>query len=160
MKRPFSYIGRHSQAPQQPNDQLVEARLDFRERMKNIAFGRKAMTEAEAALFIRADDRVRETYVAIMAAVECFGSVVIEPKKTSIHIVAGSAFAGIHPQKSKLRINVRADHPIESARVRKVEQVSVRRFHNEIDLMSPDDVDGELVAWLKDAYALGAGVGA
>nr|MEA2798572.1 hypothetical protein [Phenylobacterium sp.] len=104
------------------------------------------MTDAEAALFERAESHVRETYAAILTAVGGFGPLVIEAKKTSIHIVAGSAFAGVHPQKSKLRLNIRADHRIEGPRVRKVEQVSARRFHNEFDLVSPRDVDGELVA--------------
>jgi hypothetical protein len=41
--------------------------------------------------------------------------------------------------------------------MRKVERVSANRFHNEMLLSSPADVDAEVVAWLKDAHALGAG---
>lgn len=113
------------------------------------------MTDAEAALFERAEHHVRETYAAVLAAVSAFAPLAVEAKKTSIHIVADSAFAGLHPQKSKLRLNIRADCRIESPRVRKVEQVSARRFHNEFDLLSPDDIDDELVTWLRDAYQLG-----
>ena len=114
------------------------------------------MTAAESVLFERAEPQVAATYAAILAAVGDFGPVIVEPKKTSIHLVAGSAFAGVHPQKSKLRLNIRADHRIESARMRKVEQVSARRFHNELDLAGPEDVDAQLVDWLRDAYVLGA----
>jgi len=35
------------------------------------------------------------------------------------------------------------------------EQVSKNRFHNELKLNSPDEVDEELIGWLKDAYTLG-----
>jgi len=35
------------------------------------------------------------------------------------------------------------------------EQVSKNRFHNELKLSSPDEIDAELLAWLNDAYALG-----
>ena len=115
------------------------------------------MTEAESVLFERAAPHVPDTYAAILAAVRSFGSVAVEAKKTSIHLVAGSAFAGVHPQKSKLRLNIRTDRRLESPRIRKVEQVSARRFHNEIDLTLPSEVDDELRAWLQEAYALGAG---
>jgi hypothetical protein len=118
------------------------------------------MTDAERLLFERAEPRVPQTYAAILAAVAAFGPVTVEAKKTSIHLVAGSAFAGVHPQKSKLRLNIRADHRIDSPRIRKAEQVSARRFHNELDLAGPDEVDPELTAWLRDAYALGAGAAA
>jgi uncharacterized protein DUF5655 len=46
-------------------------------------------------------------------------------------------------------------HPIQSQRITKTEQVSKSRFHNEVKLASPSDVDEELLGWLKDAYRLG-----
>ncbi len=56
--------------------------------------------------------------------------------------------------KSYLLLNLRTDHPIESPRITKTEQVSKNRFHNEVRLASPNDVDEELFGWLKDAYGL------
>jgi hypothetical protein len=37
----------------------------------------------------------------------------------------------------------------------KTEQVSKNRFHNELKLNSPDEIDEELLGWLKDAHILG-----
>jgi hypothetical protein len=34
--------------------------------------------------------------------------------------------------------------------------VSKNRYHNEIKLEQPADVDAELVGWLREAYTLGA----
>ena len=34
------------------------------------------------------------------------------------------------------------------------EQTSAKRFHHEVKLTLPAEVDAELVKWLKDAYAL------
>jgi hypothetical protein len=38
-----------------------------------------------------------------------------------------------------------------------LERVSANRFHNEMLLESPKDVDAEVIGWLKAAYALSAG---
>jgi hypothetical protein len=42
--------------------------------------------------------------------------------------VRGSAFAGFHPRKNALMLTIKADQPIKSARVAKVEQVSKNRW--------------------------------
>jgi hypothetical protein len=98
---------------------------------------------------------VREIYDRLMRALRKFGSVIEEPKKTSIHLVHGSALAGVSTRKDALWLNIRLDHEIGSPRINKVEQVSAKRFHNELKLTSPDEVDAELVGWLKEAYHLG-----
>lgn len=108
------------------------------------------------AILSKADPVVRETYAAILSAVEGFGPVDVELKKTSVHLVAGSAFAGVHPQLKKLRLNIRLARKLEQTRIRKAEQVSASRFHNELDLASPTEVAGEVTDWLREAYELGA----
>jgi Domain of unknown function (DUF5655) len=75
--------------------------------------------------------------------------------RTSIHLVRTVGFAGAHPRKSYLILNLRTDSVLESPRIFKSEQVSKNRFHNEVKLTSPHDVDEELLGWLKEAYALG-----
>ena len=98
---------------------------------------------------------VREIYDRLMNALRKFGSMIEEPKKTSIHLVHGSALAGVSTRKDALWLNIRLDHKIASPRINKVEQVSAKRFHNELKLTSPGEVDAELVGWLKEAYHLG-----
>jgi hypothetical protein len=44
-----------------------------------------------------------------------------EAKKTSIHLVRGSAFAGVHPRKQHLPLTIKAVAPIRSPRVLKAE---------------------------------------
>ncbi len=98
---------------------------------------------------------VREIYNRLMNALRKFGPVTEEPKKTSIHLVHGSALAGVSTRKDALWLNIRLDHKIASPRINKMEQVSAKRFHNELKLTSPDEVDAELIGWLKEAYHLG-----
>jgi hypothetical protein len=103
------------------------------------------------------DPAAREIYHAIRAATATFGDVKVEQKKTSVHLVAKSAFAGVHPRKGAVLLNIRSDAEIESPRIRKVEQVSRSRFHNEMLVASPEEVDREVVGWLRRAFNLSAG---
>lgn len=112
-------------------------------------------TDARKALFTGKDDIVRSTYDRLLEVLHTLGPFEEEPKKTSLHLVHTVGFAGVHPRKSYLLLNLRTEHPIESPRITKTEQVSKNRFHNEMKLASPNDVDEELLGWLKEAYALG-----
>ena len=99
---------------------------------------------------------VHEIYNRLIKTIKTFGPVVEEPKKTSIHIVHGSALAGVSTRKDALWLNIRTDFKIKSPRIQKSEQVSAKRFHNELKLTSPDEIDDELIGWLKSAYELGS----
>lgn len=108
-------------------------------------------------LFEKSEVSVQRAYAAILKAVAEFGPVKADAKKTSIHLVAKTGFAGVHPRKSALLLNIRSSAPIKSKRIRKVEQVSANRYHNEMLIGSPAEVDAELLGWLKAAHALSVG---
>jgi len=67
-----------------------------------------------------------------------------EEKKTSVHVKAKSASAGIHARKDYLTLQIVTDTPLESPRVFKVNRVSANRFHNHIHITSDKDIDREL----------------
>lgn len=110
---------------------------------------------ASTALFVGKDRQVQLTYDRLLEAVQDLGPFQEEPKKTSIHLVRTVGFAGIHPRKSSLILNLRMASVLESPRIVKSERVSKHRFHNEVKLTSPEEIDEELCGWLKEAYALG-----
>ena len=85
-----------------------------------------------------------------------FGPVIEDPKKTSIHLVNKTAFAGIATRKSAVILTIKSDRKIPSPRIHKSEQTSASRYHHEVRLTSPADVDVELTGWLKAAYELSA----
>jgi hypothetical protein len=104
--------------------------------------------------FENKDPVVKSIYERILNESRKFGAVTEEAKKTSIHLVNRSAFAGVTTRKNALILNIKSAAPIKHARIAKSEQISASRFHQEVKLTSPDDVDAELVGWLKDAYAI------
>lgn len=100
------------------------------------------------------DPVVRSIYDCILKESRRFGPVVEEPKKTSIHLVNKSAFAGVLTRKTNLILTIKSAEPIKHARIIKSEKVSASRFHQEVKLASPAEVDPLLIGWLKAAYAL------
>lgn len=100
------------------------------------------------------DPAVRQIYDRVLKTAGKFGPVAEEPKKTSIHLVNKTAFAGVATRKSAIILTIKSDRTIPSPRIHKSEQTSAKRFHHEVKLTSSAEVDSELVKWLKDAYAL------
>ena len=100
------------------------------------------------------DAVVRKIYDALLKQSRKFGPVVEEPKKTSIHLVNATAFAGVATRKNALVLTIKSDRDLDSPRIHKSEQTSARRFHHEVKLTMPSDVDAELVGWLKAGYEL------
>jgi Domain of unknown function (DUF5655) len=80
--------------------------------------------------FIGKAPNVRAVYDSLLVHLRSFGSLYEEPKKTSIHLANKSGFAGVHTRKNYLILNIRSDH------------------------QNTDDIDGELLSWLKAAYDL------
>ena len=106
--------------------------------------------------FAAKDPVVRNTYNQLLKVIKRFGPSVEEPKKTSIHIVNRTALAGVATRKGHLVLTIKSDRKLASPRVHKSEQTSASRFHHEVKLASPADVDEELIGWLKAAYLLSA----
>lgn len=97
---------------------------------------------------------VRAIYDRLLQAAKRFGPVREEPKKTSIHLARKTAFAGIATRKSALILTLKSATDLRSPRISKREQASANRWHLEVRLDDPAQVDGELVGWLKAAYEL------
>jgi len=100
------------------------------------------------------DPAVRQVYGRILSAARKFGSFSEEPKKTSIHLVNRTAFAGVATRRSAVVLTIKSDRKIPSPRIHKSEQTSAHRFHHEVKLNLPAEVDAELMNWLREAYAL------
>ena len=100
------------------------------------------------------DSVVYRIYVRLIKALERLGEVSQEPKKTSIHLVKKTAFAGVATRKGYLILTVKSDQPLKSARIHKTQQTSANRFHHELKINSPAQIDAQLVSWLENAYRL------
>ena len=99
---------------------------------------------------------VREIYQKILAACGEFGYVAEDPKKTSIHLNRNSAFAGVKVQVNSLVLTLKSTDDIPSERVGSRLQASARRWYCYVKVSSADEVNCELLDWLKKSYDLSA----
>ena len=106
--------------------------------------------------FAGKDPAVRKIYDQLLKLSRKFGSLTEEPKKTSIHLVNRTAFAGVATRKSAIVLTIKSVRRLSSPRIHKSEQTSANRFHHEVKLTSPGEVDSEILRWLKNAYAMSA----
>ena len=100
------------------------------------------------------DPIVAKIYTRLIKELRKFGPLKIEPKKTSIHLGNRFGFAGVYSRSDYINLEVHLNYSLKSKRVSKVEQASANRFHHTIKLTSPEEVDKELLGWLKEAYEL------
>ena len=107
-----------------------------------------------AAHFTKSAPSVKATYSALLKASRVFGPVREDPKKTSIHLVRDAAFAGVATRKDSLILTLKADHELDHPRVLRTQHTSAHRWHVDIRLTAPADVDDEVRGWLADAYRL------
>lgn len=104
--------------------------------------------------FAKTDPAVAATYQRLLEVARGFGPVTEEAKKTSIHLVRHTAFAGVATRRASLILTLKSATDVRSPRIAKREQASAHRWHVEVRLERPAQVDRQLTSWLKAAYEL------
>jgi hypothetical protein len=112
--------------------------------------------DTNALSTIETNATTKKLYHTLLERLKTVGQFDIEVKKTSLHIVHGRAFLGVHLRKDSLLLNIVTNEPLEGKRLRKVERVSANRYHNELLVNSVEDINDELLDWLAAAYMLTA----
>ena len=107
-----------------------------------------------ASHFAGKDSTVRATYQRLIDVARTLGPVTEEAKKTSIHLVRHTAFAGVATRRSSLILTMKSATDVRSPRIEKREQTSANRWHIEVRLEKPANIDRQLTAWLTAAYEL------
>jgi hypothetical protein len=116
-----------------------------------------AATPTVPSHFANRSTEVRAIYDRLLAAAKKLGPVIEEPKKTSIHLVRASAFAGVATRRDALIVTLKSTTDLRSPRIVKRERASANRWHLEVRLESTKDVDRELLSWLAASYAISGG---
>ena len=97
---------------------------------------------------------VTSIYEKLISECEKFGPVVQSSKKTSIHLDAKSGFVGVYTRKDYLLLHIHTNFDIDNPRIEKTEKISANRFKHIVRVTNPDEIDKQLIDWLKLAYKL------
>lgn len=106
-------------------------------------------------LFARSQPHVREMFDRFVELVQSIGPVTIIPQKTRITFQVRVRFVSLYPRKSFIRVGFWFPEPHEHPRFIKIEKYGPRAYGHALRLESLNDLDGELMAWLRMAYAVG-----
>ncbi len=86
---------------------------------------------------------------------EACGPVILAPAKTRIGFQARMIFAAVTVHRARLDGHVvlarRLDHP----RFRRIDSLSPRNHVHHFRFTTPDEIDAEVAAWLREACAVG-----
>ncbi|HET7463923.1 MAG TPA: DUF5655 domain-containing protein [Longimicrobium sp.] len=100
--------------------------------------------ERAAALFRRFEEAVRVC-----------GPVILAPAKTRIGFQARMIFAAVSVGADRLDGHVVLARRLEHPRFTRIESLSARNHVHHFRFRDPAEIDGEVLGWLREAYAVG-----
>jgi hypothetical protein len=80
------------------------------------------------------------------------GSFKIESLECCIHFVTTSTFAAVKIFKDKIRVDFSLSQKMENERANLVTQMSAHRYLYSVEITDEDEIDGELIEWIWEAY--------
>ena len=104
--------------------------------------------------FTNRSPAVREIYDRLLDASRRFGPLKEDPKKTSIHLVNRSAYAGVQNRRESMILTLKSTTDIDNKRIFRRLKASANRWYLEIKLTSPEQIDDELINWLEASYRI------
>ena len=99
-------------------------------------------------------DVIRNVIYNLISEIEQFGPVKLNPVKSSIQVKAGATFLSIKPKKDFVELEFQLGEEIDQFPIHKTIRISCNRVLHFIYIQSEDDINDQLMAWLKDSYLL------
>lgn len=100
-------------------------------------------------------DGAKELFEYLKSQIEKnVGRVKIESLPCCIHFVSSLTFCACWPIKEGIRIDFQVDHPIETKREHKLNQMSKNRYLYYFDIKNESEINEELLSWIKESYYL------
>lgn len=82
------------------------------------------------------------------------GNFKLEAVPCCIHLVNVSTFSAVWILKDKIRIDFMASEKLTSKRISSIEQPSANRYVHYLEIENVEDLNEELLSWLRSAYYL------
>jgi hypothetical protein len=96
----------------------------------------------------------RDLYDRLIEVITSFGPITIEPRKTGIYLVNRTALGGISIHKNHIVVGFKTDNMIEHEIISNSLQISRNRYQYTVKISSPNELEGVVREWLRDAYSV------
>jgi len=103
-------------------------------------------------LFRRSKPGIRVLYDHLIESVSEFGQLDIRVGPYNISIRSISTFMSVIPEKDHLTIGFIRGEALDEFPVHQAYQQSSKRWSNHVKIESEDEIDEQLITWLRDAY--------
>jgi hypothetical protein len=104
----------------------------------------------------KANPRTVDLYMQFKALIESCGPIIVVPAKTRIGFQVRMIFAAVNQFKGNgFDAHVVLARRLENPRFRKIETVSARNHVHHFTVTRKEDIDAEMLEWIKEAYAVG-----
>lgn len=98
---------------------------------------------------------IRQLFDVVLQTFESFGPVTLVPYQDRVAFMVRVRFGGVRPRKHWLDVDFWLTRRVESPRFQRIETLSPYTHIYTVRVTDPSHVDGELAAWLREAYAVG-----
>jgi hypothetical protein len=140
-----------SDSPGRPLWTCPDCRRQFANRNQSHACGRHDLEPH----FAGKPAALREIFNAVLRAVQRCGPVTVLPEKTRIAFQVRMSFAQLTPRARWMDGHVVLARRLEHPRFHRIDTISARTHVHHFRLTDPGEVDAEVEAWLREAYAVG-----
>ncbi|MFQ5943920.1 MAG: DUF5655 domain-containing protein, partial [Anaerolineales bacterium] len=106
--------------------------------------------------FVDREAAVRETFTELERIVQEIGPVTVYAQKTRIVFQVRTRFAAVMTRKKWLNLQLWLRREVSHPLLQRVEMFTYRDHGHIFRLQSPQDIDEQLVAFLRESYALGS----
>jgi len=138
-------------ANQRPLWKCPRCRRVFANRNQSHACGRHRLSDH----FTGKPAHIRRIFERFLAQVKSIGPVLVLPEKTRIAFQVRMSFAQLTPRLRWVDGHVVLGRRLQHPRFRYVQTFSPRNHLHAFRLTKADDVDDVVLAWLREAYAVG-----
>jgi len=102
--------------------------------------------------FVNKDQNVKDAFEKIKDIAMSLGNVKINSVKNAILFQAKSQFLAFKPKKNILDTEFVLDEPVEGFPIHKTVQATKTKWAHFVRLESPEEVDEQLISWIKRAH--------
>jgi hypothetical protein len=96
----------------------------------------------------------RKIYDELIKKLEEFGPLRTDAVKTSINLIARRHLGGVRVQEDGLRVGFVLERKLSDPRILRAEWVGGTKYGHSVKVTSAEELDEQLLGWLKEAYGL------